>query len=66
MVLMVVLVIFIYIIRTCILTFWILDILNMPFMEKFDTTYPLNTLFWILIFVLVFPYDINIDGNKKG
>ena len=31
--------------------FWICDILNMPFMEMFDTTYPLNTLFWILVFI---------------
>ena len=33
--------------------FWILDILNLGFMEMFDTTYPLNTLFWILYFLLV-------------
>ena len=39
-------------IRTFILLFWICDILNMPFMEMFDTTYPLNTLFWLLVFVL--------------
>lgn len=55
-----------YIIRMCIVVFWILDILNMPFMEMFDTTYPLNTLFWILIFLLVLPYNINTDRNKKG
>ena len=29
--------------------FWILDICNMPFIEMFDTTYPLNTLFWFLV-----------------
>ena len=29
-----------------ILIFWILDITDMPFMEKFDTVYPMNTLFW--------------------
>ena len=33
--------------------FWILDILNLGFMEMFDTTYPLNTLFWVLYFLLV-------------
>ena len=33
--------------------FWICDILNMPFMEMFDTTYPLNTLFWILVFIFL-------------
>ena len=31
--------------------FWILDILNPQFMEMFDTTYPLNTLFWVLWFI---------------
>ena len=35
--------------RTIITIFWILDILNLPFMEMFDTTYPLNTGFWILV-----------------
>ena len=25
----------------------------MGFMEMFDTTYPLNTLFWVLYFLLV-------------
>lgn len=39
------------IIRLFIILFWICDILNMPFMEMFDTTYPLNTLFWILFFI---------------
>ena len=29
-----------------VIIFWILDILNLGFMEIFDTTYPLNTLFW--------------------
>jgi len=38
-------------IKLFILLFWICDILNMPFMEMFDTTYPLNTWFWILVFV---------------
>lgn len=36
-----------------VIIFWILDILNLGFMEMFDTTYPLNTLFWILYFLLV-------------
>lgn len=31
--------------------FWILDIFNFPFMEMFDTEYPLNTEFWLFIFV---------------
>ena len=42
----------VWLIRTAVTLFWIMDILNMPFMEMFDTTYPLNTLFWIFVFVL--------------
>lgn len=33
--------------------FWVLDILNMPFMQIFDTTYPINTWAWVLIWLLV-------------
>ena len=36
-----------------VIIFWILDILNLGFMEMFDITYPLNTLFWVLYFLLV-------------
>lgn len=36
-----------------VIIFWILDILNLGFMEMFDTIYPLNTLFWVLYFLLV-------------
>lgn len=41
----------IWLAKTAVIIFWIMDILNMPFMEMFDTTYPLNTLFWILVFI---------------
>lgn len=40
----------IYLIRITIIIFWIMDICNMPFMEIFDTTYPLNEAFWFLLF----------------
>lgn len=33
-------------IRLILILFWILDITNMPFMEMFDTTYPVNALVW--------------------
>ena len=32
---------------------WILDILNMPFMVGMDTTIPINSLAWTLIFLFV-------------
>ena len=48
-----------------ILIFWILDITNMPFMEMFDSTYPMNELFWWLIwfFVLGFNDEISVRGG---
>ena len=33
--------------------FWILDILNFPFMEMFDTTYPINGVFWFFICIFL-------------
>ena len=33
--------------------FWICDILNMPFMEMFDTTYPLNAGFYWLVLLFI-------------
>lgn len=43
----------IWLIKIAIIIFWILDILNMPFMVMFDTTYPLNGLFWLLVWILI-------------
>ena len=51
------------VIKLFIILFWILDILNMPFMEMFDATYPLNTLFWILVFT--FCGGISIKVTKR-
>lgn len=39
--------------KSCLWLVWILDILNMPFIEVLDTTFPINTLAWILIFLFV-------------
>ena len=38
--------------RTMVSLFWLMDIMNLPFMEMFDTTYPLNGLFWVCALVL--------------
>lgn len=53
-------------IKVLILIFWILDITDMPFMQIFDITYPMNTLFWwlIWIFVLGFRVQVNNGGNN--
>lgn len=32
--------------------FWICDVLDMPFMKIFDTTYPLNEEFYLLTILL--------------
>lgn len=47
--------------------FWICDITDMPFMEMFDTTYPINTLAWWLIWIFIPSVTvINNNTNKKG
>jgi len=38
---------------SCLTIFWILDIINVPFMQIFDTKYPINTLAWILIWIFI-------------
>ena len=53
----------IWLIKTAVTLFWIMDILNMPFMEMFDTTYPLNTLFWILVFSLCGDVSIKVKNE---
>jgi len=37
--------------------FWLLDVMNFQFMEMFDTTYPLNGLFWFFALILTADYD---------
>jgi len=54
------------IIKTFITLFWICDILNMPFMKVFDTTYPFNTLFWILVFIFCGGTNITVKRDGKG
>lgn len=43
---------------------WVLDILNLPFMEFMDVDIPINTLAWILIF-LVLPATSVVSSNKN-
>ena len=38
--------------------FWVLDICNIPFMEMFDTTYPMNEVFWLLIWIFVLGFEV--------
>lgn len=48
------------IIRIILVLLWILDITNMPFMEMFDTTYPINTLVWLLIWIFIIGIKIKV------
>lgn len=48
-----------------ILIFWILDITNMPFMQMFDTTYPMNTLFWWLIWIFVLGFSVEVTIEER-
>lgn len=43
--------------RELIVIFWIMDVLNLPFMEIFDTTYPLNDVFWFLVLMFTGALD---------
>ena len=54
-----------WLVRVVIIVFWILDILNMPFMVQFDTVYPLNTLFWLLVFIFIPTMDAKININYE-
>lgn len=47
-------------IRIILVLLWILDITNMPFMEMFDTTYPINTLVWLLIWIFIIGIKIKV------
>ena len=43
--------------KGCLTIFWILDVLDLPFMQIFDTTYPINSLAWLLIWCFLPSYD---------
>lgn len=42
-----------WLIKASAVLFWIMDILNMPWMTQFDTTYPLNGWFWVLVWIFI-------------
>lgn len=53
-------------IQFLLLIFWVLDITNMPFMEMFDTTYPMNEVFWLLIWIFVLGFEVKTKKNDGG
>lgn len=46
--------------------FWLLDVMNFQFMEMFDTTYPLNGLFWFFALILTADYDSIERQNRHN
>lgn len=44
--------------------FWILDIVDIPFMEIFDTMIPINALAWFLIWMFI-PSTTTIEGDTN-
>ena len=52
--------------HTLINMFWLADVMNLPFMEMFDTAYPLNGLFWFLTFLICYtPNYVKIISERK-
>ena len=43
---------------------WVLDILNLPFMAFLDTTYPINGLAWLLIWMFLPPTKTIVSKDK--
>lgn len=39
--------------KACLCIVWVLDIVNIPQLEILDTTIPVNTLAWLLIWLFV-------------
>lgn len=44
---------------------WILDIINIPALEMLDTTYPINGLAWLLIWILVPSVSAAVSNNNN-
>lgn len=51
--------------KLLILIFWILDITDMPFMRMFDTIYPMNGVFWWLIWIFVLGFSVEEITNEE-
>ena len=39
-----------YLVNVVASIFWLMDVINLPFMDIFDTVYPLNGLFYVYAF----------------
>lgn len=45
--------------------FWLADIMDLPFMAMFDTTYPLNAMFWFFGWLLIWANHSYANDKKE-
>ena len=50
---------------SAIIIFWVLDILDLPFMQMFDTTYPINGWAWFLIWIFLPSANTIVEYKNK-
>lgn len=53
------------VLKTILIIIWVVDILNFPQFQFLDTTYPINTLAWLLIWILIPSSSIYISIKKN-
>jgi hypothetical protein len=51
--------------KTILIIVWIIDILNFKCVQCLDTTYPVNTLAWFLIWILIIGFKITITKSEE-
>ena len=44
--------------------FWIADVMNLPFMAMFDTTYALNEQFWFLGWLMIMAINSGRENKQ--
>lgn len=52
------------VLKTILIIIWVVDILNFTQFQFLDTTYPINTLAWLLIWILIPSSSIYIDKKE--
>lgn len=45
---------------------WVLDVLNLPFMEFLDTKYPINGVAWLVIWLVLGLEEYAEEHHKQG
>lgn len=50
--------------KAILIIIWVLDILNVPCMQVLDTTIQINTLAWLLIWILIPSTEIKVRKKE--